>query len=333
MTTPIIVWFRQDLRLSDNPALAAAASGGPVVPVYILDDDTPGDWRPGGASRWWLHHSLAALAADLKRLGAPLVLRRGPADTVLPGLAAETGAAAVTWNRRYEPWAVARDTALKADLAARGLDVRSFNAGLLAEPWDIETKSGGPYRVFTPFWRAVNAGPDIPPPVPAPMSLTGPDAPVAGDSLDDWGLLPTVPDWAGGLRGAWTPGEAGARDRLAAFIDGALADYTSGRDRPGRDHTSRLSPHLHWGEIGPRQVWSALAGADGAGLPTAKFRAELGWREFCHHLLYHFPELPERNLRPAHIKGEARPHGIRTAPERIKDWQSAAHSAPICWFP
>jgi deoxyribodipyrimidine photo-lyase len=300
MTAPTIVWFRRDLRLTDNPALTAAVDrGGPVVPLYILDDDSPGAWRPGGASRWWLHHSLAALAADLNRRGAPLVLKRGRADTVVPALIAETGAAAVHWNRCYEPWATARDTTLTDTLAAQDCDVRTFNTGLLVEPWAIATKSGGPYRVFTPFWRAVMANLTVPAPAQSPASIPGLDTAVPTDRLEDWTLLPTRPDWAGGLRATWTPGEASARDRLAAFLDNALDAYAVGRDRPDIDGTSRLSPHLHWGEIGPRQVWSALDGAEAAGRNVDKVRSELGWREFSHHLLHHFPDLPERNLRPA----------------------------------
>jgi deoxyribodipyrimidine photo-lyase len=329
--SPVIVWFRQDLRLVDNPALAAAVdSGRPVLPFYLLDDETPGRWRPGGASRWWLHHSLAALADDLVGRGAPLLLRRGRADDVLPALAAETGAAAVYWNRCYEPSAVARDTALKTTLKDAGVEARSFNASLLVEPWQIETGSGGPYKVFTPFWKAARATLDPPPPAPAPECIAGVDGLPAGDRLYDWALLPTAPDWAGGLRDAWQPGEAGARARFQAFLDEDIAGYADDRDRPDRAVTSRLSPHLHWGEMGPRQLWHAAMHrvGSGAGAPLQKaidkFLSEVGWREFAHHLLFHFPDLPEENWKHA-FDG----FGWRDDPDALRAWQRGRTGYPL----
>ncbi|MFC7333494.1 cryptochrome/photolyase family protein [Rhodocista pekingensis] len=302
---PILVWFRQDLRLGDNPALSdAARSGRPVVPVFVLDDDTPGDWRPGGASRWWLHHSLASLGRSLAAAGSPLVLRRGRADIVIGSLLRETGAGTVLWNRCYEPWAMERDGQMKADLRAAGVEARSFNGSLLREPMTVRTAAGEPYRVFTPFWRAVSSSPDWPEPLAAPDRLMPPETAPASDALESWGLLPTTPDWAGGLRQAWQPGEAAATARLRAFLDGAAADYADGRDRPGSDGTSRLSPHLHFGEISPRQVWAATRDAMLSGnrpehrRHAESFLRELGWREFCYNLLYHFPKLPERPLNP-----------------------------------
>ncbi len=300
---PTLVWFRQDLRLTDNPALSAAAEpGAPVVPVYVLDDATPGRWAPGGAARWWLHHSLAALAGGLERLGTRLVLRRGRAEDVLPALAEETGAARIVWNRCYEPWAIARDTRLKTALKDRGHHADSFNAALLFEPWTVQTKAGEPFKVYTPFWKACRARADIGSPLPAPQRLPAPHAWPAGDALDDWNLLPTTPDWAGGLRETWRPGEAGAHDRLAAFLDARLGRYKDDRNRPDRDGTSSLSPHLHRGEIGPRQVWAAVQHRLDAGDLTGReaqaetFLKELVWREFSYHLLYHFPHLPEAPL-------------------------------------
>ena len=302
MSSPVVVWFRQDLRLADNPALAAAAEGGcPVLPVYVLDEATPGRWSPGGASRWWLHQALAALAGSLERLGAPLLLRRGPADRAIPDLVAETGATAVHWNRCYEPYAIARDRALKRHLAERGIAATSHNAGLLFEPWTVKTGAGDPYRVFSPFWKAIRARGAPPAPLPAPQRLEGVGG-VPGETLEDFELLPTRPDWAGGLRENWRPGEAGAADRLAAFLATALPGYGGRRDRPDVEGTSRLSPHLHFGEIGPRQVWHAVAAAaardDAAAGPSADgYLRELGWREFSHHLLFHYPDLPEHNWR------------------------------------
>ncbi|MDE1148334.1 MAG: deoxyribodipyrimidine photo-lyase [Azospirillaceae bacterium] len=300
-TAPIIVWFRQDLRLADNPALAHAhATGRPIVPLYILDEAAPGAWAPGGASRWWLHHSLAALGNALTKAGCPLVLRRGRADVVLHTLMREVGASAVVWNRCYEPHAIARDSALKADLKAEGVAVDSFNAALLAEPWTVKTNAGGPFKVFTPFWKSLRANLAPPDLAPTPKSLAAPPTPPDGDSLSDWGLLPTKPDWAGGMRDTWTPGEAGAHRRLADFLAGPVAGYSEGRDYPAQPRTSRLSPHLHFGELSPRQIWVA---AEAAATPGNRgevdaFQRELGWREFCHHLLYHFPVLPERPLNP-----------------------------------
>ena len=298
---PILVWFRQDLRLADNPALNAAAKDGPVIPVFILDDETPGKWKTGGAARWWLHHSLDALAADLAKRGSKLILRRGKADTVIDDLIRETDAQAVHWNRLYEPHAIARDTAIKASLEERGTKVRSFNAALLLEPWTIKTGSDGPYKVFTPFWRAAATIVEDVAPLPSPRTIDAPAKWPRSEELTAWRLLPSKPNWAKGFDALWSPGEAGARKRLSTFIDKSLDHYADDRDRPDKPATSRLSPHLHWGEIGPRQVWHAMQTAKEENAKVerhvTKFLSEIGWREFSHHLLYHFPTLPERNYR------------------------------------
>lgn len=295
---PTIVWLRQDLRLVDNPTLiAAAAEGRPVVPVYILDTAGEGAWPPGGATKWWLHHSLAALARDLDTRGSRLVLRRGAAAAVLDALVAETGAASVFWNRRYEPAAIARDTAIKKALETRGIVAKSFNASLLFEPWTVRNKAGAPYRVFTQFWKTCLAGDEPPLPVPAPNRLAAPAAWPKSDALDSWKLLPTKPDWAGGLRDNWTPGEAGANARLDRFLDAAVETYKEDRNRPDLEGTSRLSPHLHFGEIGPRQCFHAARARAGRSKGAEHFLSELGWREFSHHLLYQRPDLPETALR------------------------------------
>jgi deoxyribodipyrimidine photo-lyase len=292
MSAPAIVWFRHDLRLADNPALsAAAASGAPIVALFILDDHAAGDWRPGGASKWWLHHSLSAMMKDLSKLGAPLYLRRGSAEVILPGVVAETGAGSIYWNRIYEPWAVRRDAAIKSSLRAQGLRIESFNASLLFEPSEILNSEGVAFRVFTPFWRAcLAAGAPAAPLKRPPRLKAGPT--INAERLDDWRLLPTKPDWAEGLREAWTPGEGEAQRKLEAFAHGALRDYRDARDFPGKEGVSRLSPHLRWGEIGPRQIWSAVSshgGADGAA-----YVRQIGWREFSHHLLFANPDLPDR---------------------------------------
>ncbi len=296
---PSILWFRQDLRLADHPALAAAIGHGDVIPLFILDD--AGAWPIGAARRWWLHGSLAALDKSLRALGSRLGLRRGPAAAVLDQVLDETGAAAVAWSRCYEPGAIARDKAIKASLRARGVAVESVNGTLLVEPWDIATGAGKPYSVFTPFWKALRGRGDPPAPLPAPTVLPTPTAMPRSDRLEDWDLLPTAPDWAGGLRTAWVPGEAGARACLVRFLDHGLAGYAQQRDRPDIDGTSRLSPYLGLGAIGPRQVWHAVqarAAVDpGQGSAAEAYLRELGWREYAYHLLYHWPDLPERNWR------------------------------------
>jgi deoxyribodipyrimidine photo-lyase len=296
-----LLWFRQDLRLDDNPALAAAIRrGGPVIPVYILDTGGEGEWPPGGASRWWLHHSLAALSDSLAQRGSRLVLRRGSTATVLHELIAETGATAVFWNGRHEPASVKRDPALKHDLKQRGIAAESCNAALLFSPGDIRTGAGTPFKVFTPFWRACLQRGGIAEPHTAPKEIPAPRRWPRGDDLVQWELLPAKPDWAGGLRRAWTPGEAGARERLSAFLRHGLAGYESGRDRPDVDGSSALSPHLHWGEIGPRRVWQAVehAAAEVPRLRAAAdaYQRELGWREFASHLLAARPEMPAEPL-------------------------------------
>jgi deoxyribodipyrimidine photo-lyase len=302
MKPPVIVWFRRDLRLADNPALSAAADGGgPVLPVYIHDPAAGGAWAMGAASRWWLHGSLQALGEGLAASGARLLLRRGGEAETIGRLAAEVGARAVVWNRRVTPDEAAADRAARAVLERQGVAVEEHDGALLFPPGAVRTAAGTPFRVFTPFWRALlaRAG-EIGPPLPAARRLAAADLP-AGDRLEDWRLRPTRPDWAGGLARAWTPGEAGARRRLAAFLDGALAGYAADRDRPGREGTSRLSAHLHFGEISVRQVWHAVAAADdGEGRHPERhagaYQRELVWREFAHHLLEGAPAMPEEPL-------------------------------------
>ena len=289
-----IFWFRRDLRLADNPGLIAALDAAEqVLPVYLWSPEEEGEWAPGGASRWWLHQSLGTLDASLRARGSRLLLRAGPAAETLAALAAETGADAVYWNRLYDPALVARDTLVKARLRDCGSEARSFQASLLLEPWELETGKGGPYRVFTPFWKAALRRPEPAPPVAAPRNLRAPSSWPAGLELDALGLMPAIP-WHDGLAAHWRPGEEGAHARLGAWCDGALGDYASGRNRPDRDGTSALSPYLHHGELSPRQAWHAAAARRGA-LPEAELECwlrELGWREFAHHVLYHFPHTP-----------------------------------------
>ncbi len=298
---PSLVWFRKDLRLSDNPALdAARRRGGEILCLFILDERVEGALPVGGASAWWLHHSLAALALDIERSGGRLILRRGPADLILPEICRETSSEAVFWNRCYEPAAIARDSDLNAALKQDGVTVESFNGSLLHEPWTVKTKAGGDYGVFTPFWKAECALGDPGAVLPPPDSLGYVDG-VVSERLEDWALLPARPDWASGLRETWTPGEAGARARLDGFLSESAQTYAETRNRPDIEGTSRLSPHLAFGEISPREIWHIALDrtrrSDGGRLESGvwSFLRELGWRDFNHNLLFHNPDLPLAN--------------------------------------
>jgi len=321
-----IVWFRQDLRLQDNPALAAAvARGEPIVPVFIGDETGEGDWVPGGASRWWLHHSLAALDAALRERGSRLIVRSGGSAAVLTELIKATGATAVYWNRRYEPAAIARDTGLKASL---GVEAKSFNAALLFEPHTVKNKAGGPFQVFTPYWRHC-----LTLPVEAPVKLRAGALPAPtrwpkSRALDELGLLPAI-KWDAGFAKTWQPGEAGARARLQQFTR-AMDAYADGRDQPELEATSRLSPHLHFGEIGPRQIWDAVRaqGKDSGVFPPHRggqvFLKEVGWREFAHHLLFYFPATPRQPLR-----AEFAAFPWRKDAKQLRAWQRGLTGYPI----
>lgn len=294
--SPAIVWFRDDLRIADNPALCfAAESGRPIVPLFVHDEQSAGLRAPGAAQSWMLHGALEALAQSLGERGAPLVIRRGAAASSIDAIVQDTGAGAVFWNRRQGGGEIAIDATIKADLRARGIEARSFQANWLHEPSRLLTRGGGPYRVFTPFWRALQQNLEPRPPLPAPKQLRGIGA-LEGTRLRDLGLLPAGPDWAGGLRETWTPAETGAQRALATFLDDGLHGYGEGRDFPAGSNVSRLSPYLRFGMISPFQVWHALETSDANATDIGKFRAELAWREFCHHLLLHFPDLARENF-------------------------------------
>jgi deoxyribodipyrimidine photo-lyase len=299
---PTIMWFRQDLRIADNPALShAVQAGGPVIALYILDPVAAGAWPPGGASRWWLHHSLSSLAAALAQRGTALVLRRGDTRTVLREVAAATGADRIVTSRCYEPAARQLEQTLHRDLAAAGITLARYPGTLLFDPEVVRTRTDVPYKVYTPFWRAVSMAPqrDL---QPAPDAVPAGPRELASDRLEDWNLLPVAPDWAGGLRETWTPGEAGASARLDKFIETALRDYDANRNRPDLPGTSRLSPHLRFGEISPATCWhrarAFAAGKAGLDKGLETFLKELVWREFSYHLLYHWPSLPEASFKP-----------------------------------
>ena len=296
---PVLVWFRQDLRLGDNPALhAAVTTGRPILPLYILDEPGP-ERRLGAASLWWLDKSLRALDASLRRCGGGLILRRGDSEAELRRLIDQTGADQVFMNRRFEPEAFGRDADIAHALQKEGVNCQGFNGTLLTRPAAVLTEAGRPYRVFTPFLKALM--PVIPEldhmPPPTRISTLGD---VASDDIADWGLHPRAPDWSGGFD--WSPGEEGASSALSAFLSRGLKDYATSRDIPGRSGTSRLSPHLHWGEISPRRVLQdvreAVAQGRASQAQADKFVAEIGWREFSAHLLHQFPYMTERAFRP-----------------------------------
>jgi len=306
-SSPSIVWFRNDLRLGDNPALHAAVERGqPIIPVFIHAAKEEGSWRPGEASEWWLHRSLERLAAELREHGSRLIIRSGRSLPELTTIVAETNAGAVFWNRRYEPASIARDKTVKSALRHEKLTVESFNGQLLFEPWEVATKEGNPYQVFTAFWRACMAKPAPAEPIPAPRKLPVPQSWPPSLPLEELHLLPSR-SWIDGLDQAWEPGANGAKSHLKKFLAHTIIDYDSARDRPAESGTSRLSPHLHFGEITPRQVWHAVqvarAKASQAGKPGFEtFLKEIGWREFAHHLLFHFPTTTDQPLRAEFAK-------------------------------
>ncbi|NND70464.1 MAG: deoxyribodipyrimidine photo-lyase [Rhodothermales bacterium] len=298
---PVIVWFRQDLRIVDNPALFhAAETDKPVIPLYIHSPDEEGNWSPGAASSWWLHHSLSQLGNSLSDLGSDLVVRSGDALSVLTDLIEKTGAVGVNWNRRYEPMVIARDKEVKKALKKKGVDVSSFKGSLLFEPHEIETQAGGPYKVFSPFWKRSKEHLSREVPLPAPTALRPFSSDVDTEKIESLELLPTI-DWDSGFYEAWDVGENSAMERFGKFIDDAIVDYSKDRNKPGIDGTARLSPHLHFGEISPRQIHHRLLELDednlfkrGTGIEA--FFREIGWREFAYHLIYHFPETTDTPL-------------------------------------
>jgi deoxyribodipyrimidine photo-lyase len=324
-----LVWFRDDLRLDDNPALTAAAAEGPVVALFVLER-VEGARALGGAAKWWLHHALASLREDLAARGVPLVLRRGDPRAIVPDVARALGAGGVHWNRRYLPWSKPVDAEVKRRLADVGHAVESHNGALLVEPWRIATGTGGPFKVFSPFMKALRAhigahGLAVSP----PPDMRGPAVPAPeGDALVEWRLLPKKPDWAGGLRETWTPGEAGAREALDLFLETRLMGYGEARNLPGVEATSRLSPRLRFGEIGPRRVWArtidAMAETPALAADGWKFLSELGWREFSWHLLHHFEHFATRNWR---ADFDRFPWADR--PDLVEAWRAGRTGYPI----
>jgi deoxyribodipyrimidine photo-lyase len=298
-----IVWFRQDLRLADNPAIhEAVRAGGPVIPLYIWSPGEEGNWPVGAAGRWWLHHALLDLDAELRRRGSRLIVRQGDSLRVLEDLVQSTRACRVVWNRRYEPAAVERDAEVKAQLVGRGLRVDVFNGSLLFDPDEIHTRTGGRFQVFTPFSNTCRALEEPGEPLTGPRTICSPRRWPASVDVERLGLLPRI-DWAGGIARTWTPGERAGTLLLKRFCRDGVGSYEERRNLPGVQGTSRLSPYLHWGHVGPRQVWHAVRRAERSGnarmtVNAASFLRQLGWREFAYYLLAHFPHTADESLRP-----------------------------------
>lgn len=328
--TPTILWLRNDLRLRDNPALDAAVKRGrPIIPVFIWSPDEEGDWPTGGASKVWLYGSLCALNDSLHRKRSRLIVRSGKTHDVINQLIHESKASAVYWNRRYEPFAVDRDARIKSTLKSQNVDAKSFNSSLLFEPWEISTQQEQPYKVFTPFWKACTSLTEPDEPSILPNTLRPLETWPASVAIDSLGLLPSI-HWHQGIRDSWTPGEVGAHKQLKRFVQNAMAIYSEGRNIPGQQYTSRMSPYLHFGEISPRQIWhevkNSLAGIDSEqGVKSAWcFLREIGWREFAYHLLYHFPHTTTEPLRPV-FKNFPWNHNS----DSLQQWQRGETGYPI----
>jgi len=320
MTAPTLIWFRQDLRLSDHAALTAAIErGAPVIPVFIWAPTEEGEWAPGAASRWWLHQSLTALDQSLVKLGSRLIIRcASDTEAELHRLIKESGATAVYWSRRYEPKVIARDQSIKQGLRDAGIEARSFNAALLVEPWDVQNNSGKPFQVFTPYWRKVSATLELPKPLPTPTRIPAPQNWPMSTSLEALSLMPKI-EWYQGMRDSWQPGERGARENLDRFLDGSVANYGETRNLPAQAGTARLSPHLHFGEVSPRQIWHIAAK-----WRSSQFMTEIGWREFAHHLLYHFPRTTNDPLRLEYQK-----FPWLDNPKHLEAWQRGRTGVPL----
>ena len=318
MTAPAIVWLRRDLRLSDQAAFAAAAASGPVIPVFVLDDDTPKHRAMGAASRWWLHHSLASLDAGLRALGSRLILRRGKSDEQLAQIAEECGAKTVHALRHYEPWWRNAERAV-----AQRLELVCHDGNYLTPPGSVTTGSGGLYKIYTPFWRALKER--LPPPLAAgrPEAIVAPAKWPDSDKLADWGLLPTKPDWAAGFAREWAPGEEGARERVADFVDEA-SDYDRRRNLPSQEGSSRLSPHLHFGEVSPAAIWDCVAAAGGS---VDVFLSEVGWRDYAQNVILQFPDYGARNARDAFDAFSWRSGAAADAD--LRAWQRGLTGYPI----
>ena len=315
MPDPVILWLRQDLRLHDQPALIAAAHEGPVIPVYVLDDEGPGSWRMGAAQRWWLHHSLASLSEAFEANGSRLILRRGRAAEVLAALLEDTGATRIHGLRHYEPWWRAAEVALAATLCLH-------DGNHLAPLETVTTGAGKPFRVYSSFWKALQGYLPPPDPEPVPRHIAAPPHWPASDNLDEWQLLPTTPEWSSRFDEDWKPGEDDALAKAKSFAD-RVCDYEAHRNLPAEEGTSRLSPHLHYGEISPRTLWREVDRHRDA----TKFRKELAWRDFTSGVLLALPNYADENGRPAYDAMAWRTG--KTADADLKAWQQGNTGYPI----
>ncbi|MCB9799349.1 MAG: deoxyribodipyrimidine photo-lyase [Candidatus Omnitrophica bacterium] len=288
-----IVWFRQDLRLEDNPALIAACKDAEaVIPIYIRPIEKKSAWPLGGASKWWLHHSLKSLDSDLRKVGSKLIVRQGDCLETLLSIIEETGARRICWNRRYEPKSIEYDKKIKARLLELGYQVESFNGHLLYEPWEIKNKQGDPYQVYTAFWNQIHSMKEPSKPLNAPKQIPTPDKWPQSLQIDKLQLEPRI-KWDTGLHAQWIPGAAEGRKKLKTFAREDVEHYASERDRPDHRGTSELSPYLCFGEISARMVWHALQGVP----KSTDYRRQIVWRDFAYHLLYYFPQTPNKNLK------------------------------------
>lgn len=312
---PIILLFRQDLRLKDNPALTQACeTGQPIIPLYIYDDMTPGDWKMGGASKWWLHYSLSSLDDSLRKKGSQLFLYKGETVETLTKLVQLHNVSAIYWNRCYEPYAIKLEQKLKKIFPV----TKSFSGSLLFEPWEITNKQGLPFKVFTPFWNHCKKLIANDAPLPEPKQIFSKK--IESENLDSWHLLPEHPDWAGGLRTNWNVGEVAAHHKLNHFLKKCISTYENDRNIPSLNGTSMLSPYLHFGEISPRQIFHAAKGLHN----SEKFLSEIGWREFSYYQLYNFAELPEQPWRAQFSK-----FPWEYNPDFLIKWQKGETGYPI----
>lgn len=325
-----IVWFRRDLRLEDHAPLVAAVKRGRVIPVFIFSDTADDAAKPlGGASKWWLSHSLRRLDEDLRRFGSRLILRSGSTPEVLEQICSEVNADGLVWHRGYEPRRVALEAQVSQHFEGKLKLLASYSGSLLVEPAELRNQSGKPFKVFTPFWKRCVQGLAPGSPLARPSEWKHPNRWPRSERVDDWGLEPAIP-WDEGMKGCWSPGEAGARTQLKSLWGDRLLHYSEDRNRPDRPGTSQLSPHLHFGELSPRQIWAGVARfARQKGIPDPiwkgwQFVSEIGWREFAAYLLYHFPETEDQPLREEFSRfpwDEGRTH--------LRAWQKGMTGYPI----
>jgi deoxyribodipyrimidine photo-lyase len=322
---PTLIWLRRDLRLRDHlPLTKAVEKGNPVMPVYIHDRTSPEIEKPGAASLWWLHHSLSALQKAYQDKGIKLILRRGPAVEVLGELCKATAAGALYFHRSILPGEEALEQNIAEYCKSHDIDCRRFRGETLFEPGEIRTGSDTAYKVFTPFWKACLEEPEPGEPLPIPHTIPSPEKYPESDALAEWDLMPTSPNWAKGFHDHWQPGEEGARQSLTRFLKSHVSDYKKMRDYPAEDGTSRLSPHLHYGEISIRDCWHQTKAAHKVDKGAEAYLRELGWREFCYHLLHHWPEMEEEPFRP-----EFAAYPWKNNADQLKAWQKGETGYPI----